>query len=515
MKKIYLLLPMLALTMGAMAQTSAPEGEVTYYQRSGGLYNNDWDGLVMGSQVGAVGVVMNGNDVYFENLVSSYNNDNWVKGTLGEDGKTITIAPGTILLESSQWAEVEGGNWAEFKGYVKLSMLNFVPALAVGETATFVEDAETPITFTMEDGIIKLNDTAAGQRVLGGVYTGFELEGVNGQWSMGADFGTVLTPITEQPVSLPEGLEAETWSASYCSSYNPDYSQTTFTNLYRTGNEVYWQGFASTYPDMCIKGTITDDTMHFDSHQYVGVSQSYMLEVVGSNVTRTPNEWDWFDVSFEDIDGFDLYYDAATQSWSLPEGKCVRLTVVGSPSSSWTVMENLVLTPYQNEILTPANPEILDYANYWDLEGDWDFVVYFPSDSQEGKTLNPDNLYYRIYVNDELYTFDAQRYELEEDLTEIPYTLSGNEYLNHTSYFGVHNYIQEQDIWKLGIQLIYRVGDEERCSDIISCETGEPIGIEQLSAEEQQQMPRYGINGQRVSADYRGIVIENGRKVIK
>ena len=506
---------MLALTGAAMAQTAAPDGDITYYQRSGGLYNNDWDGLVEGSQVGAVGVVIDGSDIYFQNLVSSYNNDNWVKGTLGDDGQTITIAPGTILLEASQWAEVEGGDWAEFKGYVQLSMLSYVPAATPGGTATFVEDAATPITFTLDDGIIRLNGTAAGERVLGGIYTGFDLDGINGTWSMGADFGTTLTPITQQPVTVPEGAQAEVWTATYCSSYNPDYSQQTFTRLYHVGDDVYWQGFSSSLPDLCIRGTVTDGTMHFDSHQYVGVSQSYMLEVVGSNVTRTPNEWDWFDVTFDDIDGFDLYYDADTQSWALPQGQCVRLTVIGSPSSSWTLMESLVLTPYQDEILTPADPEILDYADYWQLEGDWDFVVYIPSESQEGKTLNPDNLSYRIYVNGQLYTFDAQRYGLDEDLTEIPYTLTGNEYLNHTSYFGVHNYIQEEDIWQLGIQLIYRVGDEERCSQLVSVQTGEqPIGIAQLTADGQQQ-PRYNLHGQRVTPDHRGIIIERGRKVIR
>ena len=75
-----------------------PEGEVKSYKRSGWSYMEDWDGIYRTQQSGLAKVVFaENNEVYLQNVLAYINSGKWVKGTLGEDKKTITIAPGEIV----------------------------------------------------------------------------------------------------------------------------------------------------------------------------------------------------------------------------------------------------------------------------------------------------------------------------------------------------------------------------------------------------------------------------------
>jgi len=463
MKKLFTLFITAIAVLSAFAKTEVPEGTVQYYTRSGSFYQYDWDGLAACEQSGCVGVVINGNDVYIQNIVQAINNDMWVKGTLGEDGKTVTIPQDNVVMETSQWFELPSGDWAEFFGVLRLSMLNF--AVVDGEPS-FTRDTETPIQLLIEDNTITLLNTNADNKVLGAVYDEFEVEGVNGKWHIGADFNTVLTKFDEQPVTVP----ADATCADYVMKFHGPYSDETeyqMVKLYTSGDDIYVTGFYTSGKNMPFKCTRKDGKLHFDSNQFIGIGAGYIYEMVSANYSKTePDEWGWSDLVYEDTKGVDFSIDEATGTYSLKKGEALRVTQRDNYYVNSSMFCDLELYPYVDELLTPQEPTIQDVADFYEMEGDWDVYFECPLTSVDEKPLNLDHLYFCFYINDELYTFDAERYELDADLVEVPYTLTDNEYLNHQTYFGIHNYIQEKNIQKVGVQLVYRVGDEVSRSPI-------------------------------------------------
>lgn len=511
MKQLAILLTAFAATLTASAQTAAPEGPIQYYTRTGSFYTLDWDGLCTGTQSGCVGVVFDGNDYYFQNLVQAINNDSWVKGTLSEDGKIVTIPADNVLFETSTWLETPSGEWEQFYGYLRLSMLKF------DESQSIVRDAETPIQLSFADNTITLLNTAAEQTMLGAIYDGFTgiAESLNGQWHTGADYNTVLTPFDEQPVTVPFGAVEYDYLFTSIGLYS-DEPTSQFVKLYTVGDDVYLKGFYEGDRSMTIQGTRQGDKVHFEAPQFIGIKSGYIYEAIGATYTKSePDEWGWADASYEDMGAFDLTYDEATGTYAIAKGQGIRVTERDNYYVNQAMYCDLTLVPYVDKLLTPSEPTIEDVDDYWELEGDWGIFFSYPKTSVEGEPLNEEHLSYCFYINDELYTFDAARYGLEEDLVEIPVTLSGNEYLNRVGYFGTMNYIQEQVIWKVGVQMIYRVGDSECRSTINEYVCGEaPVGISNVNAQ-CQDAPRYDIQGRRVGDQHHGLTIVNGRKFIQ
>lgn len=505
MKKALLLTSLaMAAAIASYGQITAPNGDIQYYQRSGSYITMDWMGLITETQMGAVGVVQDGNDIYFQNLIQQLNNDNWLHGTIADDGKTVTIDTDNVIATTSQWFEAEDGNWYEHTGWLKAVMLTPVPAHSEYEQPTFVENPELPITLTIEGNTISLCNSSE-TSVLGAILGGFGPDH-DGTWSIGADYGTVLQPFDEIPVTVPADAVGQTYIQSTSNVYSHQVTNS-YVTLYTLGDDVYIQGLDPERKQFAIKGTRQGDNLHFECPQFVGIWSGYVSDISGTIVHRSePDEWGWSDVTIEDISSFDLIYDEATDGYKLDPNMAIRVYSRGYMNTG-TLLSEYSIAPYEDVLLTPQEPMITDVANYWDLEGDWGVFFSFETTSVEGKFLNTDHLSYCFYINDELYTFPAELYGLDEDLTEIPYTLTGNTYINRITYFGVQNYIQVENIWKIGLQLIYRVGDEVSRSTINEVQVGDdPTFIRTIKSASDDC--HYDLFGRRVSADYRGLIVK-------
>ena len=89
--------------------TEQPEGEVKYFKRSSGTgVWLDGDYYTPGTPQGYVTAVVNGNDIWFKNLLydpDSYIGDYWVKGT--KQGNYLTLEQGQGLASFGQYGEVQ------------------------------------------------------------------------------------------------------------------------------------------------------------------------------------------------------------------------------------------------------------------------------------------------------------------------------------------------------------------------------------------------------------------------
>ena len=98
------------------------EGQRKIYNRSGNalMFDPDGDSWLLTEQFGKVDVVFCENgDVYIRDLISTYRNNSWVKGTL--DGNTITIPTGQQVAHGGYFSVPQAIYWGvrDGRSYVK------------------------------------------------------------------------------------------------------------------------------------------------------------------------------------------------------------------------------------------------------------------------------------------------------------------------------------------------------------------------------------------------------------
>lgn len=105
-----------------------------------------------------------------------------------------------------------------------------------------------------------------------------------------------------------------------------------------------------------------------------------------------------------------------------------------------------------------------------------------PAVSSEGETLNPQKLFYSVWVENDgqqaPYTFKAEMYYgVDEDATEMPWSF------NYSSWDGSHNIYFQDGVeacctWtKVGIQSIYNGGGVCNKSSVVWADTPNGAGI--------------------------------------
>lgn len=495
-----------------------PEGELKSYKRSGWSYIEDWDGIYRTQQSGVAKVVFAENDeVYLQNAIAYINSGKWVKGTLGEDGKTITIAPGEVLEHTSVYIYDEAkDDYLQYDGDLKLAMMK----VTKGEDfITFTEDPETPITYTIDGDSIVLNNTGVDEEVLGAVYASFTggAEKINGQWASYADCETKYNLFTEKLIEVPidVSLEYYTLASKYIYDDPPTY-ETSFVLMGMKDNDVYLTSFSNTLPNAVIKGTRNGTTIEFPSKQYIGDAYGYICYLMTSSYKLVPNDWGSFDQEHTFTDKFIFNYDVATNTLTPATAQTAMLVNANdSYPYAFNTYNEPVIKLYVDAPATPLDPEVVDVTDFYDVEGDWCVSLMINTISTEGDVLNKDKLFYCVYVNDNLYTFTNEKYGFGEDMTLIPYNFADSEngFIMPT-YFGINVYVQEKTLTNVGVQAIYKGGDEEHASNVAWWGNTDAIKGIRDNMNTRLTNRKYNLQGQPVNNDYKGVVIMNNRKYL-
>ena len=425
--------------------TERPEGELKIYERSGGAMYNYWGYLFTTYQDGgAMEIVFaeDGKTVYLHDPISQFANDTWVRAELSEDGKTLTMP---LHQHISYYLEVEYGlitAWVDITvdddGYI---------------IATVNDDIQE-VTYTIgDDGTISLNGSS-------GDVDAFVCSGLgliyddDFTWAGYTDWESVYTPFDGTPVTLPEGAVLEDFSIFYVGSDGNNHGK--MVKVAMVDNDVYIQGLSSNVPDGVIKGTLSDNKVIFPSNQYMGIAQGFFL-----NMTA-------IDADYMTLDYLEFDYDAATRTMTANDMLCIE-----AGSSLAEFYGQPVIAPYYDHVATPANPEVTEFTDEGEIGG-YNFGYFVvPTTDTEGNFISPNDLYYRIYVDeDELFTFGPDEYPyVNEFMTEVPY--------NYTEGYdigqgGSYIYFYETGFCRIGIQSVFRGGGEVHESDIVYMDLKEP-----------------------------------------
>ena len=426
-------------------------------------------------------------DVYVQGI-SYFMPEAWIKGTLSEDGKSITFASGQY-----------------YGAYNDTYDMWFA---AVDAEFNYLESVTVP--FDSENGTITWPEDA------------YIIE--NGEPDMAYAYGyyywieAIIKGTAPAVNEVPVGLEFAEWGLKSQTYVQDDETGEEGFEEYNyhvqvgiAENTVYVLGYYEDEPDAVLKGTLDPETnkVTFTAGQCIGQT------VVGIDW----NTWSliyapiYFDGESEE--GFEdvvMTYNAETQTLTQESPTYMVVNGAWLLYDEYVIQKEVTIAAIPDIAAVPAQPEIVKSS----FSGSYPSVsVDIPVEAADGSDILTDKLYYQYWTEIDgvqtPLTLDPSEYSrLSEPMTEIPYTFTDNyDIYSYRLYLN-----QDFSTWKkIGIQSIYRGGEAENKSEI-SWKT-----IANLSVDPEFDSSKGGIAIQTKALEGEKVVVTvaplNGYKVTK
>ncbi len=431
--------------------------------------------------------------VYFHDFFA-IGNDNWIEGTIDENG-LITIPTHQVV------AQVEIIEDFFFDMTLELSTFKMDEDYMYSDVDM---EAESFTLQLKDDGCIVSTDLNLPweERKYPVAVLRDKVQALCGAINM--------VPCTEKPVTPPAGIEPVEYSYSY---YLQDvFAKAAVVKAVIDGDDVYFSGLCTSLPDIWVKGTYNDDhsKLVFKSGQYMDFGQYHHYFTAAH---RNP------DASADDptipnwIKDDELELNVAPDGKSFSFGYDRRFAVTISDDVAMT-MNSIKLTPYPvAEYAAPVKPLITTNGSelLW-IEADFLPFVQ-PNVDVNGNYLDVENLSWRMYYDDELFTFQPSEYQsLVNTEDEMPYCFDDRwDFLVYTDVMEQCVCIYRTEYKTIGVESIYR--DDDKCyvsdrayfygpsSSVNEVETtGELLGSEY-----------YDLSGRKISKPAPGLYIRIDR----
>lgn len=459
-----------------------------------------------------------------------------VTGTVGKD-TVISIKAGYPLFPLFQdrvggfWPE-DAGSWPECGLYPAC-----LETAADGSQKIVIDRSRESIRFKWSrDGSIVLLDCDDATRG----YTAF-FESTGEPFLPYMDSEVRMYRGAAPRPSMPEDVEPVKRQMAYGNRLNnPDWSK---VDVGVKGDSIYIYGtvkfLKSEYEyyakEFCIKGEIRNDKAVFQYGQPADPNADYKLQLV----TLIPESEEWWVPVFEDLE-FD--YDSEACVLTNPSSAfaiCPWGTdcVDTNPSLEfwpfepdyYPVMISTWFVPaLDGQPATPLPPVIVKVDSY---DGKFCIVDYTMSNRDAyGRIMNNNELFYRVRVNGEDYTFSKENYEyIDDDMDKVPFyfydeiVLSqghgiidsfGIDFINFDAEYNIGKFvIREKDVMTVGMQSVYYGGGEEHASEWVYSNTS---GVEAVEDDAACDGILYDLHGRKVSSDTPapGIYIRDGKKIV-
>lgn len=407
----------------------APGEEKLYYRNTEG-WDVSFDGYPLLSTVGGMAqrFRFDDTDVYMYNPLSTFKSDAWIIGDVTEDGLLFQF-PQTILKEVDPYDVEE-----EYAIYYDINLFELYHDDEYGDYYGEIQEEGVDnevLLKKMPDGsyqydceLLELYDSEYDihyqlpKYCIAATFNWDEDEYLP-EWTFYGDFYINVTEFTGSPVSAPEGLQTETWTAvAEKNGYN---FQVGFD-----GDDVYFQGLFRAVPDAWVKGKLEGNSIKIKSGDYIGVCEDTNLFCFfyAGPMDYYFNEDLWslvFDLEAEEYGVLD--YDKQAKKMTTDQGFALFSSPEGFLASDFLQKPTLMVQPADISKI-PSDPEILDYVDYgyW---GDYAAVEFVTNTvDAEGYWIgNMSDFSYRIISDGEpvIFTPGEDYPALEEDMEWIPY----------------------------------------------------------------------------------------------
>lgn len=553
-RKIYMIIAMMAMVTGSMAQPNVyhtkkigdakqrqevkqltlqnrnikrvdahgiikeqPEGTLfDNLYRSSDYYYNDEGYISALSEDGVVGRVVEGTDgnVYIYNPFSGFNTEAWAKAERAE-GDTIIVRGHQPIFA-----------WEEEGGFVEVDSLDIFDIVETADEEGYYtfDVSYSPIQeakFLWKDGTLKSVD----QKVMGISTSSYEVPGT-WEWAKVGERNLVMNVIEAQKVVLPEGVEMRAYK--FHNDHENYYSDANVVNVGFKDSHVYLN-VGSRLENAWIEGTIDGNTITFNTEQYLGSDNVYgrhIFFIAGSVSEVYDPYWDEYTKEYAMADNIVFSYNAETGAFSSKDAMFVNSG--NRAIYYYDLYQNMIYEPFNEVAAVPQAPFLHMGPMVVDYTGSEPFAGYFIDtevlfSDVDGNFINPNKLFFNVYIDEDIYTFTTQDYPmLENDMTDIPALFHDGYVFGQYGRFQMVNFCS-QDLFfdadlkpivkRVGVQSIYRGAGEERRSVISwwDVAAGQPVdAIENVSdnAADVVAVKYYDQLGRQVNELGRGIYIK-------
>lgn len=323
-------------------------------------------------------------------------------------------------------------------------------------------------------------------------------------WSGYGDTFENWTPLVlEDPVTPPAGLTSEYWGFNTL-------GKESLLEVKIDGNDIYLNGFTSYIEGYWIKGTLTrEKDIVIPSQQYMGMNEygQFYYFIAAKVVPPTdPNGWNTYDM----IDQITMKYDPETKIYSAP-GECLCVSSYRDEIAYMALAESPMLWEQNADMLNaaPNNPSFVSFTPFVPMESSGQIVWNIPNTNVNGALLRTDRMYYNMYVDGEVFTFEPDEYALfEEPTVDVPYD-AGNFY-DIFSYNQIHYItIRFTDPDSFGLKSFYVADDGTTYeSDLITVDLS-TVGVKLNEvAKEIKEVVFYNLSGAVVAHPTNGVYVK-------
>lgn len=466
--------------------SETPEGDLRYYNEWGNGYYIYWEQWFWSGKSNSAGQIVWAADnvVYIKHAISSYVEAGWVKGTLSDDGKKITVKYPQHIKDYISY-DSEGTEYI-LPTYVSVMKRNpevEKPSIEDSQSYIPVADEDNYVTYTVkEDGSVVMDgshdfdyeinpetgelEPVFPDTMLSIYYVRPERPGLPEEkmWYYYADISQEFIPFDESQViinDIPEGLSYEKWGMIY-----GDEGKAQFVDVAFDDNNVYLNNFDIYTQNCVIKGSLEGDKVVFPSNQFFGVNEEkgFFLYMCGCKYGTFIDEETGEEIEgYYLIDNFEMKYDAAEKKLTPAEAgtgivfntrldRVSPFSLYSDPTIFYQAPEKLNAAPEDPEIQQATyNPSSLSYASQW----------AFPNININGMILDTDKMYYEVYTDGQLYTFSPEVYlSIAEEMTQVPYNYCDAAYEVIIGQVPTHIiFLQGMKMTTMGIRVYYDAPD--------------------------------------------------------
>lgn len=448
-----------------------PSGELKMYSKACDYYTSTMFGAMMGSSEGMPCRVVEDENggFYIYNPFAGIDTKTWLKGSVEGDRMTVKL-PQAIYSDSDGSEE-----------YVYVAqMCHFEWTDDSHESGLYYpEDGETEIIFNKEGDswVMQQTEEINEHPMIMGLVAADD-----GTWCIYSDWNIRLTPFTEEVIQLPDDAKVEEWSMIY--PIEGEYIAGNTVKIAFAGSDVYMSGISSSFPDSWIKGTWAEGKFTFPSGQYIGADEmsNTFGYFYGMSEERQYNEdWDYWYSVYSPLENLTFERDSTTGLYLTENSLTVVKGENGTTLLDLFTQPKISVTREVNNY-TPLDPIVGYYSEY---NGTSSLYFKFPVLNTEGQLLDSSNLYYRVYVDGELFEFYSDEYAGVEDGTvEIPFNFSNR---NTIGCYGTGNIthfvtLAFSGFETLDIQTCYIEVDKKYESNIVNV-IGGNVDVKEIECE--------------------------------
>lgn len=132
-----------------------------------------------------------------------------------------------------------------------------------------------------------------------------------------------------------------------------------------------------------------------------------------------------------------------------------------------------IIIPEENPVVTEIRKPVL--VSFYDVDEEYDYdaeiTFSLPTVTEDYTLLDTSRLYYQVFVDEDLYTFYDDEYELPEgvsEMTDVPYGYRSQDTYDFEVYGINHGFIlHARGFDSLGVRILYKGSDKDIYSDIM------------------------------------------------